>query len=334
MEFIPAVILWVLSVVRLPAAFDSHRGSVFRATILAAVACTLYIPVVYYSVDPLLGGRNRVGLVTLLSLLLGFWQFRTAILLAAVPDVHVRRRQLAFGRWVAGFACSAVTVAFLTSRVEVTDPNLPLTYGDQLGMAVFLWTGSAFIMWICVDIARVCRRNLPQMHAQVFRSAFALIAGGCFLFALMLLDRVLYGAIVRIQGSENATTDILNVFYWFGEPVAVLLVSLGLLLPRLTEQLKHRAFGIRIRRLLLEVRPIWNRVAANQRSMVLEKHRASPLIVLSRHAETQLHRRIVEIRDCEMARQAPNLHLTPRERSVVERAELALQKRTGAGAAS
>ena len=150
----------------------------------------------------------------------------------------------------------------------------------------------------------------------------------------MLLDRVLYGAIVRIQGSGNGTADILNVFYWFGEPVAVLLVSLGLLLPRLADQLKHRAFGIRVRRLLLEVRPIWNRIAANQRNMVLEKHRASPLIVLSRHASTQLHRRIVEIRDCEMARQEPALRLTARERSVVERAELALQKRSGAGARS
>lgn len=334
MEFIPAAVLWVLSVVRLPAAFDRHRGSVFRATILAAVACTLYIPAVYYSVDPLLGGRNRVGLVTLLSLLLGFWQFRTAILLAAVPDIQARRRQLALGRLAAALACAAVTGGFLVSRVDVTDQNLPLTYGDQPGMAVFLWTGSAFIMWICVDIARVCRRNLPQMHARVFRSAFALIAGGCFLFALMLLDRLLYGAVVRIEGSGNATADILNVFYWLGEPVAVVLVSLGLLLPRLTEQLKHRAFGIRVRRLLLDVRPIWNRVAATQRHMVLEKHRASPLIVLSRHAETQLHRRIVEIRDCEMASQAPNLRLTARERSVVERAERALQERAGAGASS
>ena len=334
MEFIPAAILWVLSVVRLPAAFDPHRGSVFRATILAAVACTLYVPVVYFSVDPLLGGQNRAGLVTLLSLLLGFWQFRTAILLAAVPDIQVRRRQLTFGRWLAALACTAVTAGFVTSRVEVTDPNLPLRYGDQPGMAVFLWTGSAFIVWICIDIARICRRNLPQMHARVFRSAFALIAVGCFLFALMLLDRVLYGAIVRFEGPGNSAADVLNVFYWIGEPIAVLLVSLGLLLPRLTEQLKHRAFGIRVRLLLLKVRPIWNRIAAGQRQLVLEKHRASLLLAFSRHAETQLHRRIVEIRDCEMASQAPNGRLSAREQSVVEGAELTLERRTGSRTAS
>lgn len=84
MDFVPAATLWALTILRLPAALDPHRGSVFRATILAAVAWTLYVPAVYYGVNPLLGGRNRVGPVTLVSLLLGFWQFRTAIALAAI----------------------------------------------------------------------------------------------------------------------------------------------------------------------------------------------------------------------------------------------------------
>lgn len=330
MEFVPAATLWVLSVIRLPAARDPQRGSVFRATILAAIACTLYIPAVYYAVDPLLGGRNRVGLATLLSLLLGFWQFRTAILLAALADVEVRRRHLTFGRWVAGFACTAVTAGFLMSRVDVTDPNLPLTYGDQPGMAAFLWTGSAFIMWICLDIARVCRSNVPHMHTPVFRSAFVHIAIGCILFALVLLNRLLYGAVIRTEGTGSSTAVALTVFYWVGESFAVLLVSLGLLLPRLASQIQHGTFGIRVRLLLLEVRPIWNRVASNHYELTLEHRPASRLIVLSRHADTQLHRRLVEIRDCEMASPATAWPLDAHDRAVVERAELALERRSGA----
>jgi hypothetical protein len=330
MEFIPAATLWVLTVIRLPAALDPHRGSVFRATALAAVACTLYVPAIYYGVDPLLGGQNRVGLIVLLSLLLGFWQFRTAILLAAVPDVGVRRRQLTFGRWATVIACAAVTAGFLSSHVDVTDPNLPLTYGDQPGMAVFLWTGSAFIMWICCDIARVCHSNVPHMHAPAFRSAFILIAIGCVLFALVLLDRILYGAVIRAEGTASTTAMVLTTFYWVGETFAVLLVSLGLLLPRLARHLKHGTFGLRVRLLLLEVRPIWNRVAFNQRQLILERRRASRLIVLTRHAETQLHRRLVEIRDCEMASPATAGRLDAHDRSVVERAELALERRSGA----
>lgn len=330
MEFVPAATLWVLTVLRLPAALDPHRGSVFRATILAAVACTLYIPAIYHGVDPLLGGQNRVGLATLLSLLLGFWQFRTAIVLATVADGEVRRRYLTFGRWAAGCACAAVTAGFLTSRVEVTDPNLPLSYGDQPGMAVFLWSGSAFIMWICLDIARVCRSNVPHMHTPVFRSAFALIAIGCLLFALVLLNRLLYGAVIQSEGAASASAVILNISYWVGETFAVLLVSLGLLLPRLAGHLQHAAFGIRARLLLLEVGPIWNRVAASEHQLTLQHRRATVLTVLGRHAATQLHRRLVEIRDCEMASTATARRLDAHDHAVVERAEHALETRSGA----
>jgi hypothetical protein len=330
MEFVPAATLWVLTILRLPAALDPHRGSVFRATILAAVACTLYIPAIYYGVDPLVGGQNRVGLATLLSLLLGFWQFRTAIVLATVADVEVRRRYLTFGRWAAGCACAAVTAGFLTSRVEVTDPNLPLSYGDQPGMAVFLWSGSAFIMWICLDIARVCRSNVPRMLTPTFRSAFALIAIGCLLFALVLLNRLLYGAVVQSEGAASDAAVALNISYWAGETFAVLLVSLGLLLPRLAGRLQHAAFGIRARLLLLEVGPIWNRVAASEHQLILQHRRATVLTVLGRHAATQLHRRLVEIRDCEMASPATARRLDAHDHAVVERAEHALETRAGA----
>lgn len=328
MELVPAAALWVLTLLRLPIALDPDRGSVFRATILAAIACTLYVPAVYFGIDPLLGGHNRVGLATLVTLLLGFWQFRTAILLAAVADMQVRRRQLTLGRWAAFTACAAVTVGFLVSRVDVTDPNLPLTYGDQPGMAVFLWAGSAFIMWVCLDIARVCRSNVPRMRAPSFRSGFTLIAVGCVLFALVLLDRLLYGAVVSAEGSASSTAQALTSLYWIGETCAVLLVSLGLLLPRLAARLKHGTFGIRVRLLLLEIAPIWNRVAAGQHELVLQHRRASRLIFFSRHAETQLHRRLVEIRDCEMASSASE-RLGAHDRSVVERAELALETRAG-----
>lgn len=330
MEVVPAAALWVLTLLRLPIAFDPDRGSVFRATILAAVACTLYVPAVYYGVDPLLGGQNRVGLATLLSLLLGFWQFRTAILLAAVTDIEVRRRQLTSGRWVTVAACTAVTAGFLTSRVDVTDPNLPLTYGDQPGMVLFLWTGSAFIMWICLDIARVCRSNIPHMHAPAFRSAFTLIAVGCILFALVLLNRLLYGVVIHAEGTSSPTAAVLTSFYWVGETCAVLLVSLGLLLPRLARHLKNCAFGLHVRLLLLEIRPIWNRVASRQSELILEKRRASRRILFCRHAETQLHRRLVEIRDCEMASPETSARLDAHDRSAVERAEQALERRSGA----
>ncbi|UKA60424.1 DUF6545 domain-containing protein [Arthrobacter sp. FW306-2-2C-D06B] len=221
-----------------------------------------------------------------------------------------------------------MTTGFLTSRVDVTHPDLPLTYGDQPGMAVFLWTGSVFIMWICLDIARVCHNNVPHMHAPAFRSAFMLIAIGCILFSLVLIDRLLYGAVIRNAGVANATATALTVFYWAGETFAVLLVSLGLLLPRVAGHLEQGAFGLRARLLLLEIEPIWNRVVSSHHQLILEKRRTSRFMVLSGHAETQLHRRLVEIRDCEMASPSITGRLDPHDKAVVERAELALEKRS------
>ncbi|WP_437773433.1 DUF6545 domain-containing protein [Arthrobacter sp. KNU40] len=80
----------------------------------------------------------------------------------------------------------------------------------------------------------------------------------------------------------------------------------------------------------MEVRPIWNRVASSHHELILERRRASWLIVLSRHAETHLHRRLVDIRDCEMASTTADGRLEAHDRSVVERAELALEMRSGA----
>ncbi|MDQ0769508.1 hypothetical protein QF031_002257 [Pseudarthrobacter defluvii] len=334
MEAVPAAALWVLTILRLPAALDPERGSVFRATILAAIACTLYVPAVYYWGDPLLGGRNRIGLVTLLSLLLGFWQFRTAMLLAAVPDAGVRRRQLALGRWVTFAACTAVTAGFLGSRVDTTDPNLPLRYGDQPGMAVFLWTGSAFIMWVCLDIAWACRSHIPRMGAKVFRSAFTLIAGGCVLFALVLLDRLLYGIVTGADGADSPTAIALTNLYWIGETFAVLLVSFGLLLPRMAGRLRHGILGLRARVMLVKIGPIWNNVAYGRHELVLQNRRATPMLFFCRHAQTQLHRRLVEIRDCEMANPVVGNRLGALERSIVEAAERELESRSRTHTAS
>ena len=99
MQYIPAAILWILTLVRLPHANDARGRHVFWAALFAAVACTLYIPNVYFAVDVVLGGRNLAKLTTLLSVMLGFWQFRSAILVAVFTDRTGSRRRLLSGRW-------------------------------------------------------------------------------------------------------------------------------------------------------------------------------------------------------------------------------------------
>ena len=156
-----------------------------------------------------------------------------------------------------------------------------------------------------------------------------MIAAGCILFALVLLDRLLYGYVISVEGTNSISAAALTTFYWIGETFAVLTVSAGLLLPRLAFHLNHGAFGIRSGLMLLQIGPIWTRVAAGQDKLILAK-RPNKLTALSRHPETQLHRRLVEIRDCEMASPDTNGHLSTQDRAVVERAEHALERHAGA----
>ena len=105
MDYVPAAMLWLLTLARLPTALDRDRSPVLRATFFAALACTLFVPAVYNATDPLLGGRNHVGLVLVAAILISFWQFRTATVLAIFTGKNAkarRRNHLVRGRRGAG----------------------------------------------------------------------------------------------------------------------------------------------------------------------------------------------------------------------------------------
>ena len=55
MQYIPATILWILALIKLPHARDTLSRHVFWAALFAAVGCTLYAPSIYIAVDTALG---------------------------------------------------------------------------------------------------------------------------------------------------------------------------------------------------------------------------------------------------------------------------------------
>ncbi|MDD0856765.1 hypothetical protein NHF46_01000 [Arthrobacter alpinus] len=201
MDYVPAAMLWILTAVRLPTALDKERASVLRATLFAAIACTLFIPSVYAATDPILGGHNRVGLVLVLAILAGFWQFHTAMVLAAFNNEVRRRRLLRWGRLAAAVAGMCVVAGFLLSKVDVTNRNLPLAYGDQPGMQLFLWTGSAFIIGVCVSVARTSLRFFPEMSSRTFQSGIGCFATGCIFMVLALANRLALGLLEGVPAT-------------------------------------------------------------------------------------------------------------------------------------
>jgi hypothetical protein len=316
MEYVPAAMLWLLTLIRIPTARDKERASVLRATFFAALACTLFIPAVYNATDPLLGGHNHVGLLLIIAIMAGFWQFHTATILAAVSDEARRRRHSRRGRLAAAVAGSCVMAGFTASHVDVTNQNLPLAYGNQPGMQLFLWMGSAFIIWVCADAALTCLRFLPRMRSGTFKSGFGCFGAGCAFMALALGNRLTLGMLEESPGHSSPLLGALNWSFTIFETLAVLLVSIGLMLPRFRESPELLRRNIRSRWLLVLLTPVW-RHSSTERKYLL-RNRWTPLLdPVTGHTTAHLHRRVIEIRDCQLR----GMTLLPRDRVLVNQAE-------------
>lgn len=320
MLVIAAAILWIITALRLPVAMDPHRGSVFRTTLFAAIACTLYVLGTFNALDPVLGGHNREKLPILVFLILGFWQFRNAILLAIVPESSRRLTQLVVGRLAVIAAIGTVTTGFFLSPFD-SEPDVPLSYSDHPGMMVFLWAGAAFLLWICADIARVCHQHVPAMHSPIFRCGFRLMGLGCAVFCIALLGRLLFGIVSHAQGSGSVASTSLGLIYSTSEITAVVLVGVGLLVPRVVGPLSRGRIELQARFLLIQVRPVWTRLTADRHDLVLESPGSALLSFFQPHPERRLHRWIIEIRDCELAAKSNEAGMRPQEIALVERAE-------------
>lgn len=320
MDYAPAAMLWLLTIIRIPTILHKERASVLRATFFAAIACTLFIPEVYANTDPLLGGRNHVGLVLIIAIMAGFWQFHTATVLATFIDDVRRRHHLKRGRLAAIVAGTCVVYGFSVSHVEVTNQNLPLVYGNQPGMQLFLWTGSAFIIWVCSDVALNCFRFLPELRGRSFRSGVSCFAAGCLLMAMALGNRLALGIIGESSSSDNPFVVGLNWSFPIFETLAVILVSLGLMIPRYGVSAKLLRRSLRSRWLILLLTPIW-RHSSTERKYLL-RNRWTPLLdPVTGHPVDHLHRRVIEIRDC----QQRGMTLLPRDRILINQAEDLLQ---------
>lgn len=320
MEYVPAAMLWLLTIIRIPTLRDRERASVLRATFFAAIACTLFIPSIYIAADPIFGGHNRVGLLLVVTIMAGFWQFHTATILAIFSDEVRRRRHLLHGRLAVAAAGTCVVTGFSVSRVEITNQNLPLAYGDQPGMQLFLWMGSAFIIWVCADIALNCLRFLPTMRGRSFKSGVSCFAVGCIFMALALTNRLTLGLLEESSSRISLLVSSLNWAFPILETLAVLLVSVGLMLPRFHESKQHLRHSIRSRWMMVLLTPAWRR-SSHERKYLL-RNRWTPLLdPVAARPDAHLHRRVIEIRDCQLR----GMTLLPRDRILVNQAEQLLQ---------
>ena len=217
-------------------------------------------------------------------------------------------------------ACASVVIGFSMSNVEVTNQNLPIAYGNQPGMRLFLWVGSAFIIWVCADVALNCLRFLPKMRGRSFKSGVVCFAAGCILMALALGNRLALGLIEESTARTSPFIGGLNWSFTILESLAVLLVSIGLMLPRFHESTQKLQRSLRSRWLMVLLTPVWRRSSTERKYLL--RNRWTPLLdPIAGHTTAHLHRRVIEIRDCQLR----GMMLLPRDRILVNQAEQLLQ---------
>lgn len=102
--------------------------------------------------------------------------------------------------------------------------------------------------------------------------------------------------------------------------IAVLLVGVGLALPRFRESAQAIQRNVRSRHLMLLLTPVWRR--SSQERKYLLRNRWTPLLdPIAGKSAAHLHRRVIEIRDC----QQRGMMLLPRDRVLINQAEQLLQ---------
>ncbi|NVM97757.1 MAB_1171c family putative transporter [Arthrobacter sp. SDTb3-6] len=325
MQYVPAGVLWALALIKLPKAKETQSRHVFWAAFFAAIACTFYVPQIYLAVDAFLGGRNVVKLATLISLMLGFWQFRSAILIAISTDARRCQHRLVVGHWAVIIASGTAISGFLASDPGATSPNLQLAYADEPGMKIFLVSGSIFLVWAGFDLMMACLRALPHLRSAAFRVGFLLIALGCAASCLAISDRVIYGSISDGARPTTVFTTYLDSGYWILEALAVLCIGTGLILPAIRQPVRDFLQNLEARTLVLQLRPAWLRATAAYDEIVLKPSAFELLTPLKPHARQHLHRRFIEINDG-FLRSGRTAVVLPKESALLERAELLLAR--------
>ena len=158
------------------------------------------------------------------------------------------------------------------------------------------------------------------MRGRAFKAGVGCFVVGCIFMALALGNRLALGLFEEGHIPTSPIISGLNFSFPALETVAVLLVSIGLMVPRFRESSLQVQRNVRSRWLMVRLTPLWRR-SSHERKYLL-RNRWTPILdpIMSK-ATPHLHRRVIEIRDCQLR----GMTLLPRDRVLVDQAEKLLQ---------
>lgn len=245
------------------------------------------------------------------------WQIHVSLRLATAQS-HPN----SLPSWAIWWALSAMAMlaTYPWWNADVSTRWMVSVYGAQPALLIFQVVAVTFIAGVSIDAVRISRPRLPQM-SRLFRLGFSSVTLGFGTAAILVILRVVGNFFP--QGSQPKAS--IEFFYESGQQLVVVLVSIGLSIPRLHAVYGSVLLNLGSRAIVWTLAPTWRRLASIETDIILDSRPYSRWDALRTAPVAKLQRRVTEIRDGETMGRLSGKRLTARESATIDKAERLLQ---------
>lgn len=305
-----AAALFALAAARVPALRRNGKDTVFLAGLFAGLSSLLLSPMVYFAVDPFIGGVNFSKVLLNSFMIVGLWHLRTAVLNAVSPDRPQRRNWIR--RLPLTLSLAIQTLFFMLAGFAPTE----IVWGKDDHNPVFAILFSLvmlfFIAWSSAQITWTCFRYVPSMRRS-FKVGFSMVGLGTFISVLVMADMIYFSLNDVLRWAPQDSWLNRAPFHVI-EMIVVVLVGIGLTIPPVAGAIDRRRAAARLALTIEKVEQIRDRALADQATdRMLKTDDEAPQL-------ERLHRMVVEIWDAELAASGKS-GVTAADRSYLLRVE-------------
>lgn len=286
-----AAALFALAAARVPALRRNGSDTVFMAGLFAGLSSLLLSPMVYYAVDPFIGGVNISKLLLNSFMIVGLWYLRTAVINAVSPEKDTRPDWLR--RLPLTVSLLVQALFFALSGFAPTTTTWAKEDHNPLFAVLFSLVMLFFIAWSSAQITWTCFRYVPRMRRS-FRVGFSMVGLGTLISVLVMVDMT-YFSLNDVLRWVDQRHPLATLPFHAIEMVVVVLVGVGLTIPPVAGNIARRRASARLDRTIEKVDLIRGRALAERPTDRMLK------IDEDATAQERLHRMIVEIWDAELA---------------------------------
>lgn len=311
-----SLVLWVAVGFCAPSAARGRRRSLFWLLTALATTLTLQPDLVYYRVDPLLGGVHATYFLFHAAAIVAVALLSNLVQEAVSPLGLTRRRRLVT-TLIAGSIIVVQAILFFGGDWHLTD-DIRQPFLARWDYALYASTTWLAMGYFAVAVASACLLDRRTQRRTITRVSLGLVALGCFW--------VLTYAVISL--SSAAASVALQGFTFQGWPfylyhlailAAPICLAFGLGLTATADAVQASRRWLRDRVLLWRISPLWERLLAVAPEMSIERPLSRSGLLLVRQPGVHLYRRYVEVRDSLLIE--PGQFLSSSERMLIDRVE-------------